>query len=119
MFRNNRRALLLAVLVMLLGLSAAQAQVPAWTPVGPIAKPFCSGTVFGFGDTIAEAQANAVAEAKSKYFLFSYTVVQSRCDQIEIPDPTPLNPFATQTETICWVELKICGIYKAAWATKL
>ena len=36
----------------------------------------------------------------------------------EIPDPTPLDPFATQTETLCWVELKACGLRKAvtsAW----
>ena len=120
MLRNNRRVLLLAVLVMLLGLSAAQAQAPApWTPIGTIVRPFCNLTVIGVGDTSAEALNNALAELRSKYFVFSYTVVQSRCEQIEIPDPTPLDPFATQTETLCWVELKACGLRKAVLVTNV
>lgn len=109
---RNRRVLLLAVLVMLLGLSTAQAQ-GSWTPVGTIVRPFCNISVVGLGDTSTEALNNALAELKSKYLVFSYRVVQARCDTLEIPDPTPLDPFATRNVTICWAEVSACGIRKA------
>lgn len=119
MLRNNRRVLLLAVLVMLLGINAAQALPANWTPVGTIVRPFCNISVIGVGDTSAEALSNALAELRSKYMVFSYRVVQSRCDTSEIPDPTPLDPFATQTVTICWTELSACGIRKAVILSNL
>jgi hypothetical protein len=119
MFRNNRRALLLAVLVMLLGLSVAQAETAPWTPVGTIVRPFCNITVIGVGETSAEALSNALAQLKADYLVFSYRVVRSRCDTTEIPDPTPLDPFATQEVTICWTELSACGIRKAVVITNL
>jgi hypothetical protein len=113
MSRINR-PLLLAALVLTLGLSGitgVQAQ-PAPGLVGPVIG-FCNIHAYGYGSTAAEAQANALAELKSKYFVFSYSVVSSRCLDSEIPDPTPLDPFHTQTITICEVELKACGIRKA------
>lgn len=108
------RSLLLAVLVLTLGLTGitgAQAQ-PTAVLAGPVIA-FCNIHVFGYGSTAAEAQANALAELKSKYLVFSYSVVSSKCLDSEIPDPTPLDPFHTQTITICEVELKVCGIRKA------
>ena len=119
MLRNHRRVLPLALLVMLFGVSAAQAETAPWTPVGTIVRPFCNITVIGVGETSAEALDNALAQLKSDYLVFSYRVVRSRCDTTEIPDPTPLDPFATQEVTICWAELSACGIRKAVLITNL
>jgi hypothetical protein len=110
---RNHRVLLLAVLVLFLGLNAAQAQTPSWSPIGTIVRPFCNITVIGAGETSAEALSNALAELRSKYLVFSYRVVQARCEQIEILDPTPLDPFGTRTVTLCWAEVSACGIRKA------
>ena len=64
--------------------------------------------IYGFGSTAAEALNNALAEAKSKYLVFSYTIEESRCEECVIPDPAATDPFHTTT-------VKICGLPKFAW----
>jgi hypothetical protein len=108
------RTLLLAALVLTLGLTGVAGAQPQPIAVGPVFA-MCNTYVYGYASTEADALANALNEAKSKYFVFSYTVVLSHCTTTEIPDPTPLDPFHTTTVTICEVKLKICGIPKAAW----
>jgi hypothetical protein len=107
------RNLTFAFLALALGLAAlpAAAALPAGFPI--VAAPFCGKTVYGFGGTSAEALSNALAEARSTYFVFGYTVLESRCDTIEVPDPTPLDPFHTTNMTLCWTKLSICGIRRA------
>lgn len=109
------RLALLAALVLTLGLTGVT-HVQAQSPViaGPVIG-MCNLYVYGYAGTEADALANALSEAKSKYFVFSYTVVLSRCNTMDIPDPTPLDPFHTTTVTICEVKIKVCGIPKAAW----
>ena len=117
MSRLHRTLLLtaLALVIALTGITtpAAQAQPVLAGPVIAI----CNIYVWGYGATTAEATANATAELKSKYFVFSSSVIYSRCLDSEIPDPTPLDPFHTQTITICEVELKACGLRKAVLVT--
>lgn len=117
MFRIHRIALL-AALGFMLALTAGQAQTPP--PAGPpvIARPFCNITVWGFGATEAEALANAQAELSSKYRVFSSRVTTSRCDTIEIPDPTWNDPLHTTTMTFCSVELTACGMLKIIWVIR-
>jgi hypothetical protein len=95
------RNLTFALLVLALGLAAlpATAAIPVGFPV--VASPFCGKTVYGFGATSAEALSNALAEARSTYFVFGYTVLESRCDTIEMPDPTWNDPFHTTSTTLC------------------
>jgi hypothetical protein len=109
-----RRVVLLALLA--LALTGVHAQAQSFT-LTKVARPFCTIEIYGFGESQAEALNNALAEARSKYLVFSYTIEESRCEECVIPDPTPTDPFHTTTETICWVEIKICGIKKFAWVT--
>jgi hypothetical protein len=106
------RVILLALLA--LALTGIHAQAQSFT-LTKVVRPFCSIEIYGFGESQAEALANALAEAKSKYLVFSYAVEESHCEDCVIPDPTPTDPFHTTTETICWVELKICGVPKFSW----
>jgi len=111
------RLLLLAALVLTLGVTGVTHVQAQPAIAGPVFA-MCNTYVYGYAATEADALANALAEAKSKYFVFSYTVVLSHCMSMEIPDPTPLDPFHTMTVTICEVKLKICGIPKAAWVLR-
>lgn len=117
MFRIRRIALLAALGFMLV-LTAGQAQTPPPSGLPMIIKPFCGITVWGVGATEAEALANAQAELSSKYRVFSYRVTTSRCDTIELPDPTPNDPFHTTTMTLCSVELTACGVLKVIWVIR-
>lgn len=109
-----RRILLPLALILTLGVTGVTHVQAQPVLAGPVIA-MCNTYVYGYAATEADALANALNEAKSKYFVFSYTVVLSRCITTEIPDPTPLDPFHTTTVTICEVKLKICGIPKAAW----
>lgn len=107
-----RRPFVFALLLLVSGLTAASAQTPPPVPALKI-WPLCNQTVYGFSDTsTADALNNALTEVREDYLLLSYTVVESRCDEIEILDPLPNDPFHTTTETLCWVELRVCAIRK-------
>lgn len=92
------RTLLLAVLVLTAVLAAAPGQA--------ITLSRCGITGAGAGETEAEALANALARLRADYYVFSYTITDSRCMEIDL---TPWNPY-DGTETFCSVLLSACGV---------
>jgi hypothetical protein len=101
------RALLCALCLLTFGFAA----VPAFAlPASPVLNPnpisisrlFQTVTAVGAGDTIAEAQANALEALAKNYVILSYTVISAFCTE------TPLWPRDPESEmiTICSVEIE-------------
>ena len=95
-----RSFLLLALLALAFGLAAAPGHASGVPGIGR-----CNITGAGAGETEAEALANALARLRADYFIFSYTVTDSRCIEIDL---TPWNPY-DGTETLCSALVTACG----------
>jgi|SRR6185295_6795995 len=95
-----RPFLLLALLALTFGLTAAPHPASAST----VSLVRCGVTGAGAGETEAEALANALDRLRADYYVFSYTVTDSRCIEIDL---TPWNPY-DGTETLCSVLLSAC-----------
>lgn len=95
-----RSFLLLALLALTFGLTTAPGHASGVPSIGR-----CNITGAGLGETEAEALANALANLRANYFIFSYTVSNPICTEIDL---TPWNPY-DGLETICSVMVTACG----------
>jgi hypothetical protein len=105
------RVLLCALCLLTFGFTAVPAFAlpgnPVLNPVS-IARLFNTVTAVGAGETVAEAQANAVASLTDTYVVLGYTVTSAFCTE------TPLWPHDPNSETItiCAVEIEARVIRK-------
>lgn len=96
---RTTRFLLFALALCLLMPALASAQ-PA--PGSFSLTPFLMTVrVVGAGETVADAQANALAELRKTYLVLSYSTGSSGCSEIALD---PVND-PSDTITLCWAEI--------------
>ena len=106
------RVLLCALCLLTFGFAAVPASaLPANPVLNPtaISRLFLTVTAMGVGDTVAEAQANAVASLTDTYMVLGYTVTNAFCSELPL---WPHDPDS-ETVTICVVEIEARVIRKA------
>ncbi len=106
MFRPTRTLLALLCLIAL----AATAGPALSQPPGPIvinpALLLKTVTVIGAGETLASAQANALAEIRTTYLVLSYTTANPLCSDLPLTNQEP-------SVTLCSIEVTARVIHKA------
>jgi len=110
---RTTRTLLCVLCLLAFGLAAAPVfaqpnPLPADAFTMPI-RLIQTVTVVGAGETVAEAEANALAELHAKYLVLSYTVVSSFCAEVQID---PFDPNSTFTLCSAKIEAKVI---RKAW----
>ncbi len=111
MRRTTRNALFVLYFGLTVGLSsAAQAQPAPYVAIDP-ASLLLNVTVIGAGETLAAAEANALADIRAKYHVLSYETSGEFC--FEDHPVTGQNP--TQTVWVCKVQVDARVIRKATW----
>ncbi|HBL27804.1 MAG TPA: hypothetical protein DD490_13280 [Acidobacteria bacterium] len=109
---RTTRTLFCALCLLAFGFASVPsfAQPPAGIVI-PAIKFVRTVSVVGAGETLAEAEANALAELEDRYRVLSYTTSNPLCTEIvldPIGDPTG-------TVTFCSIEVEAKVILKVLW----
>lgn len=111
MRRTTRNLLFVLCLGLTVGLSsAAQAQPAPYMAIDP-ASLLLNVTVIGAGETLAAAEANALAEIRATYFVLSYETSNPLCHE----DTVIVGENQTQTVWFCSIQVDARVIRKATW----
>ncbi len=110
MRRTIQNALFVLCLGLTLGLGSAQAQPAPYVAIDP-ASLLLNVTVLGAGETLAAAEANALAEIRATYFVLSYETSNPLCHQ----DTIITGQNQTQTVWFCSIQVDARVIRKATW----
>ncbi len=116
MFRPNRSLLALFCLIALTATAAPALAQPQGPLVVNPALLLKTVTVMGAGETLEMAEANALADIRTTYFVLSYTTSNPLCNDLMASSLTA-NQMEQSPAQFCSIVVTARVIRKALWIT--